>query len=340
MYMMNKKYQIFISSTYTDLKEERAKVRDAILRMQHFPMGMESFGADNRDSWSVITRTIDDTDYYVLIIGDNYGSVITCEDGTLISFTQKEYMYAKSQNIPILAFIKESSAPVNPDEITKNHIIELNNFKDIVKKERNVSFWTSANDLAAKVSSSLYRVMNEISRPGWIRNDGFSTTQNIDNHSSADSKYGNDRDITRECSKEGYIDSEYELKEKFFKVCVNHKVEHFLHECDPMAGIALDDYNLFDASTETIERVLYNAPMLRDSTTYKDIQRFIKCTNEYSYYIDVNCQVSNNGKFIKFDNHEHIKNPDSVNNKMMLFRRQLIDIYEVIGKNKVHFIRA
>ena len=48
--MLDKKYQVFISSTYTDLIEARAKVRDAILSMYHFPVGMELFGAANEDS--------------------------------------------------------------------------------------------------------------------------------------------------------------------------------------------------------------------------------------------------------------------------------------------------
>ena len=42
---MKKKYQIFISSTYEDLKEERSFVRDAILTIRHFPVMMEQFTA-------------------------------------------------------------------------------------------------------------------------------------------------------------------------------------------------------------------------------------------------------------------------------------------------------
>lgn len=34
---MDKKYQVFISSTYDDLAEARAKVRDAILKMVSLP---------------------------------------------------------------------------------------------------------------------------------------------------------------------------------------------------------------------------------------------------------------------------------------------------------------
>lgn len=37
---MEKKYQVFISSTYKDLIEARSKVRDAILSMMHFPVGI------------------------------------------------------------------------------------------------------------------------------------------------------------------------------------------------------------------------------------------------------------------------------------------------------------
>ena len=74
--MQNKKYQIFISSTYEDLKEERQAVLKAILNMKHFPIGMEMFNAGNDQQWKIITDTIDKTDYYVLILGKRYGSIL------------------------------------------------------------------------------------------------------------------------------------------------------------------------------------------------------------------------------------------------------------------------
>ena len=43
--MSNKKYQIFVSSTYEDLKEERMAVLTAILDMGHIPAGFENFPA-------------------------------------------------------------------------------------------------------------------------------------------------------------------------------------------------------------------------------------------------------------------------------------------------------
>ena len=76
---MEKKYQIFISSTYEDLIEERRKVQDTILSMYQFPIGMEMFSADDKEQWEIIQETIDSSDYYVLIIGHRYGSIIKME---------------------------------------------------------------------------------------------------------------------------------------------------------------------------------------------------------------------------------------------------------------------
>lgn len=65
---MNKKYQVFVSSTYKDLQEARAKVRDAILSMYHFPVGMELFGAANEEQWQIISETIDSFDYFIMYL--------------------------------------------------------------------------------------------------------------------------------------------------------------------------------------------------------------------------------------------------------------------------------
>jgi Domain of unknown function (DUF4062) len=58
--------------------------------MGHIPVGMEMFNAADEEQWQVITRTIDQCDYYVVIIAHCYGSTV---EG--ISFTEKEYDYAR-----------------------------------------------------------------------------------------------------------------------------------------------------------------------------------------------------------------------------------------------------
>jgi hypothetical protein len=41
--MQTKKYQIFVSSTYSDLVDERREVIEAIIDLGHIPAGMEGF---------------------------------------------------------------------------------------------------------------------------------------------------------------------------------------------------------------------------------------------------------------------------------------------------------
>jgi hypothetical protein len=52
--------KIFISSTFEDLKEHRQKVRDAILRLGHHPVGMEDFGAGPTDPQTAALGKIKD----------------------------------------------------------------------------------------------------------------------------------------------------------------------------------------------------------------------------------------------------------------------------------------
>ena len=78
---MEIKYQIFVSSTYEDLKEERKEVTQAILECNCFPAGMELFPASNKSQWEIIKRVIDESDFYLVIIAGRYGSIGIDDDG-------------------------------------------------------------------------------------------------------------------------------------------------------------------------------------------------------------------------------------------------------------------
>jgi len=166
---MRRKYQIFISSTYIDLIEERKAVQDAILKLDHLPVGMEAFGARSKSQWDVIKKTIDSSDYYVLIIGYRYGSI--AEDG--IGYTEKEFRYARDKGIPIIAFVKEEGLPITKKDIeTLPEMQEkLSKFIESVKDNREVAWWRTKDELCNKVITSLYKEFNENERCGWIRQD-------------------------------------------------------------------------------------------------------------------------------------------------------------------------
>src|SRR5580658_5329998 len=97
---MDKKYQVFISSTFSDLTSERQDTIRSVLDLGHIPAGMEIFPAADSEQFEYIKKVIDECDYYVLIVGARYGSV----DTSGISFTEKEYDYANEKKIPVLIF--------------------------------------------------------------------------------------------------------------------------------------------------------------------------------------------------------------------------------------------
>jgi hypothetical protein len=69
---MDKRYQVFISSTYADLLEERQEVIQALLELDCIPAGMELFPAASEDQWTLIKKVIDDCDYYMAIVAGRY----------------------------------------------------------------------------------------------------------------------------------------------------------------------------------------------------------------------------------------------------------------------------
>lgn len=165
---MPKKFQVFVSSTYEDLKKERDQVIKAILEMGHIPVGMEMFSAADEEQWKIIQRQIDESDYYVVVAAHKYGSVT--EEG--LSYTEKEYDYAVGKEIPVLGFVIDTKAPW-PADLSENTLEKreaLDSFKEKIKG-RLVNFWSTKDDLHAKVSISLMKAISTNPRVGWVRSD-------------------------------------------------------------------------------------------------------------------------------------------------------------------------
>lgn len=123
---MDKRYQVFISSTFADLEDERKEVMEAIIDLNCFPAGMEMFPAVDMQQFEYIKNIIEESDYYVLIIAGKYGSL----DSDGISFTEKEYDYACEKKIPILAFIRGNidnipSKDIETDQDKYKNLIRL-----------------------------------------------------------------------------------------------------------------------------------------------------------------------------------------------------------------------
>ncbi|NVK45468.1 MAG: DUF4062 domain-containing protein [Rhodobacteraceae bacterium] len=164
---MQKKYQIFISSTFLDLKSERQAAQKAILNLGHIPAGMEMFPASNTEQLTYIYKIIDDCDYYVLIIGGRYGSL----SETGLSYTEMEFDYAKKRGIPILVFLHPDVAKIEFGKVDTeaDQRQKLHDFRSKASSGRIVKDWEDAKGLEAAIITSLTSAFTEEPQTGWRR---------------------------------------------------------------------------------------------------------------------------------------------------------------------------
>jgi hypothetical protein len=162
---MQKKYQVFLSSTFRDLIEQREALIKVCLRMGHMPVGMEMFNPADEEQWKVITRAIENSDYYCIIVAHRYGSMVKN-----VSYTEKEYSYAMKIGVPAIRFMLRGNAPW-PSEHTEDGEPArslLKKFKLRLMKKP-VGFWSTTEELQASFAIAFPEAINIHPRPGWVR---------------------------------------------------------------------------------------------------------------------------------------------------------------------------
>lgn len=173
---MDTKYQIFVSSTYVDLKEERRVVLSAVQDMGDIPSGMEMFPATDEEQFNFIKRIIDNCDYYVVIIAGKYGTI--APDGH--SYTEKEYDYAVSKGIHVLAFVRNEDAIEEENrEQDAEKKKKLDKFKAKVQTGRVVRPWNDKQDLVYSVVISLTQEKGLYPAIGWVRANNVLSNENL-----------------------------------------------------------------------------------------------------------------------------------------------------------------
>lgn len=171
---MKKKLQIFISSTYIDMKEERQSAVEAILKSGNIPAGMELFTSGNESQLQTIMRWIDESDIYVLLLGGRYGSI---EKSSGLSYTEVEYDYAVSQKKPYFAIVIKDEAldiklkTIGKDAIEKDEPKKLNEFREKVLSNIS-SFYSESKDIKLAIHETLQDFKDRYDFSGWVSGKG------------------------------------------------------------------------------------------------------------------------------------------------------------------------
>lgn len=174
---MDKRYQVFISSTYLDLKEERQAVSKALLRSDCFPAQMENWPAMDEEQFEAIKQIIDDSDYYVVISAGKYGSV---EPNSGLSYTELEYDYAVQTDKPIIRLLHP-----NPFNALTGKQIEskpsvrklLEAFHKKLKTGSVCSFWENPDQLMNETILGLLDIKKRKPAVGWVKGKNALTVE-------------------------------------------------------------------------------------------------------------------------------------------------------------------
>ena len=155
---------LFISSTFADLMRHRSLVRDAVAKLEFGSKAMELFGALPDTPKEECLRLVRSVQAYVGIFGMKYGHVDTA---TGKSLTQLEYEEAQAIRLPTLVYlIDEDAHPVLPKHVETGPSAEkLSNLKSQLKRSNVVNFFSSPEDLAAKVTQDVVRLLSGAKSP-------------------------------------------------------------------------------------------------------------------------------------------------------------------------------
>ncbi len=170
---MKRKLQVFISSTYSDLKDERQAAVEAILKAGHIPAGMELFTAGDKSQMVAIERWIDESDVFMLILGGRYGSI---EPKTGLSYVELEYDYAVAQRKPTFAVVINDTAIEARVKTAGTAVIEKINQKGLEQFREKVlknisSFFNDPKDVKLCVYESMSDYATDPNLKGWIAAD-------------------------------------------------------------------------------------------------------------------------------------------------------------------------
>jgi len=147
---------IFVSSTFRDLEQHRAAVREGIRQFGSIDVSMENLGArDERPKAECLRLVAEESDVFVGVYAHRYGFV---PDGEEISITQSEYEAATLAGIPRFVYLIDNEHPWPPSMVDSTEAKEkLDKFKSHLMATHICQKFTNPDNLTASVVADVGR---------------------------------------------------------------------------------------------------------------------------------------------------------------------------------------
>lgn len=163
--MLDKRYQVFISTSGAEMQPERIILSQTLVGMGFFSWGLEQRTPLNT---AFARRQIDDCDYVVILLGSQYGE----QSVSGVGYMHLEYIYAVTKQKPIIVFMHEDPASRDPSlHDTKPELQEkFKEFRQLLQQEADQVFcYRTLRDLEMAVRLNMPQMLERYPVSGWVR---------------------------------------------------------------------------------------------------------------------------------------------------------------------------
>lgn len=171
--MLDKRYQVFITTSGKDMQPERMVVSQTLIGMGFFSWGLEQ---RTPLSTAFARRQIDDCDYVLLLLGSQYGE----QSVSGVSYMHLEYIYAVTKQKPIIVFMHENPDAREAHLQDEAHLLK-EKFKDfrhqLQKEVEQVVTYRTLRDLELAVRSYMPQMLERYPVVGWVRPQNIQVLQ-------------------------------------------------------------------------------------------------------------------------------------------------------------------
>lgn len=216
---MEKRYQVFISSTYQDLQGARQEVSQALLRADCFPAGMELFPAADEEQFEFIKTVIDQSDYYIIISAGRYGTI---HPETGLSYTEMEYDYAVEIGKPVIRLLHKDPFRMLIGEFiepTDQGKKKLKDLREKLSSSRLVGFWSNPQQLGLEATIGILNCIRTKPACGWIRDTSGRTTRKIETKIKRLEKAIKDIPRMSLDDRQNAFDSDKKTEDSMYEIC-------------------------------------------------------------------------------------------------------------------------
>lgn len=163
--MLDKRYQVFISTSGSDMQPERIVLAQTLVGMGFFSWGLENRTAI---STTFARRQIDHCDYVVILLGSQYGE----QSVSGVGYMHLEYIYAVTKQKPIIVFMHED--PDSRDQSLHDEKLELRKkfqeFRKQLQQEVDQIFtYKTMRELELVVRLNMSQILERYPVVGWVR---------------------------------------------------------------------------------------------------------------------------------------------------------------------------